>query len=196
MAPVGQAPAGVRALRPQVRRLRAGDHPPLEGDNPSLRVTILDGPQTGRLEAADGHIPHRNLLLIGTAVAALQTRVVYLGVLRGETSRDKSRRFLRQTRKVLSFCEGPVRAFSPSKRLTKTQLAALLVTSFIPRGHITTQYLHPYPSYANLILSQGVRYDACVAKEALATRGILTRYYSFPPVTSAPASASRRRQSG
>jgi hypothetical protein len=70
-----------------------------------------------------GHIPHRNLVLIGAAVAALQPRVMYLGVLRGETSRDKSSRFLRQTSRLLSFCEAPVRVISPSKRLTRTQLA-------------------------------------------------------------------------
>jgi 7-cyano-7-deazaguanine synthase in queuosine biosynthesis len=102
----------------------------LEQADPSLSVTTLDGPQIGGLEAPDGHIPHRNLLLIGTAVAALGPSVVYLGVLRGETSRDKSNRFLRQTSKLLSFCEGPVRVLSPSKRLTKTQLVAQFIRSF------------------------------------------------------------------
>ena len=102
----------------------------LEQADPSLRVTTLDGPQIGELEQPDGHIPHRNLLLIGTAVAALQPSVVYIGVLRGETSRDKSNRFLRQTSKLLSFCEGRVRVLSPSKRLTKTQLVARFIKSF------------------------------------------------------------------
>ena len=63
----------------------------LEGIDATLCVTVLDGLQIGHLEGPDGHIPNRNLLLIGTAVAALQPSVVYLGVLRGETSRDKSR---------------------------------------------------------------------------------------------------------
>ena len=74
----------------------------------------LDGLQIGHLEGPDGHIPHRNLLSNSTAVAALQPEVVYLGVLRGETSRDKSNRFLRQTNRLLSFCERPMRVLSPS----------------------------------------------------------------------------------
>ena len=102
----------------------------LEQADPSLRVTRLVGPQIGDLEQSDGHIPHRNLLLIGTAVAALQPEVVYLGVLRGETSRDKSSRFLRQTSKLLSFSEQPVSVRSPSKRLTKTQLVARFIRQF------------------------------------------------------------------
>lgn len=102
----------------------------LEQADPSLQVTVLDGPRIGHLEQPDGRIPHRNLLLITTAAAALQPAVVYLGALRGETSRDKSDHFIRESSRLLSFCEQPVRVLSPSKRWTKTQLVARLIKKF------------------------------------------------------------------
>ena len=63
----------------------------LQALDPDLRVTQSDGPQIGELERADGHIPHRNLLLVATAVACLNSEIVYQGALRGEASLDKTR---------------------------------------------------------------------------------------------------------
>ena len=87
-----------------------------------IDIVRLAGPQVGQLEQADGHIPQRNLLLATTAAAALQPDIIYLGAVRGETSRDKSGRFLGRTSRLLSFCEQPVKVLAPARRWTKTQL--------------------------------------------------------------------------
>ena len=105
----------------------------LEGADPALQVSQVEGPGIGHLEAADGHIPHRNLLLITTAVAEFQPRAIYIGALKGEASRDKSHRFLRQTTQLLSFSESKVRVLSPSKRWTKTQLVARFLKAYPDR---------------------------------------------------------------
>lgn len=102
----------------------------LQRIEPDLQMTMLDGPRIGSLERDDGHIPHRNLLLVTTAVAMMNPAVVYLGALRGEASRDKSYRFLRRTTRLLSLCEEPVKVLSPSKRYTKTQLVARFIKRF------------------------------------------------------------------
>lgn len=102
----------------------------LQKIEPELSVTVLDGPQVGSLERSDGHIPHRNLLLVTTAVATLDPEIVYIGALRGEASRDKSYRFLRRTTRLLSFGEQPVKVLSPSKRYTKTQLVKKFLKQF------------------------------------------------------------------
>jgi 7-cyano-7-deazaguanine synthase in queuosine biosynthesis len=149
----------------------------LEQAEPSLKVTRLIGPQIGQLEQSDGHIPHRNLLLIGTAVAALQPAVVYLGALRGETSRDKSRRFMRQISKLLSFSEQPVQVRSPSKRLTKTQLVARFIKLFpdlVERLQVTRS------CYADSDLPCG-RCLACFRRwVAMSNNGICERYEVEP----------------
>jgi histidinol-phosphate aminotransferase len=41
-------------------------------------------------------------------------------------------------------------------------------------------YLRPYPSHSNFILCRVVGRDAYALKTALATRGILVRYYDSP----------------
>ena len=102
----------------------------LQDIEPDLRVTILVGPRIGSMEEPDGHVPHRNLLLVSTAVAMLDPEIVYLGALRGEASRDKSHRFLRKATRLLSFSEKPVKVLSPSKRFTKTSLVAKFKKQF------------------------------------------------------------------
>ena len=102
----------------------------LQEIEPKLQVAFLDGPGIGSLEQPDGHIPHRNLLLVTTAAANMDPAIIYLGALRGEASRDKSYRFLRRTTRLLSLCEHPVKVLSPSKRYTKTQLVALFARQF------------------------------------------------------------------
>jgi 7-cyano-7-deazaguanine synthase in queuosine biosynthesis len=91
---------------------------------PKLSVTVIPGPNLGFVEAADGHIPHRNLLLAATASARFPSAdTVLLGALRGEASPDKSPAFTRAASRVLTASENkPVRVVAPARRLTKTGL--------------------------------------------------------------------------
>lgn len=93
----------------------------------SRDVLFLDGPNVGATEQQDGHIPQRNLLLAATVAAMLQPETIYIGALLGETSRDKSGRFLHDSSRLLSWLERPVHVEAPSRRMTKTQLVRRLL---------------------------------------------------------------------
>lgn len=70
----------------------------------------------------DGHIPYRNLWLVMQAVSR-GWNTVYLGALRGETSRDKSTRFAKDTSNLLSYLEQrSVSVVLPFRSDTKAQL--------------------------------------------------------------------------
>jgi 7-cyano-7-deazaguanine synthase in queuosine biosynthesis len=99
---------------------------------PGLEPIILEGPELGPLEAPDGHIPHRNLLLAATVAAHNpDADKILLGALRGEASPDKSVRFLRAASKALSASEGrSVRLVAPGRYLTKTALVRLFAKRF------------------------------------------------------------------
>ena len=149
----------------------------LQAVEPELQITILDGPQVGVTEKSDGHIPHRNLLLVTTAAAMLNPEVIYLGALRGEASRDKSYRFLRRTTRLLSSCEQPVRVLSPSKRYTKTRL----VRKFIKQYPDKVKHLAITRScYADTELPCG-RCVACYKRwVAMINNGIEEKYQVSP----------------
>lgn len=84
---------------------------------------ILDGPDLSQWEAADSHIPHRNLTL-ATVAAMICDRVLF-GFLAGESSEDKSARFLRHTSRALSTAAGhKVAADAPLRSYTKDELLA------------------------------------------------------------------------
>jgi len=91
------------------------------------------GRHYGHLAHHDGHIPHRNLALV-TAAAALGAESVCIGALRGETSRDKSGRFLRDASRLLTYLEHPVEVVAPFRHLTKTKLVAAYLERF-PSEH-------------------------------------------------------------
>lgn len=149
----------------------------LQEFEPDLRVTLIDGPRIGALEQADGHIPHRNLLLVTTAVASLNPEIVYLGALRGEASLDKSYRFLRRTSRLLSFSEQPVKVRSPSKRYTKTQLVAKFIKTYpdkVDRLAVTRS------CYADTTMPCG-RCVACYKRwVAMTNNGIEEAYQTSP----------------
>jgi len=86
-----------------------------------ISTIVIDGPQVGYLEERDGHIPHRNLLLIST-VAALGYDTIYIGALAGEASPDKQPRFYRALERALWASEqGPVKIVAPLQRWTKSE---------------------------------------------------------------------------
>jgi hypothetical protein len=85
-------------------------------------------PWLGNLTQPDGHVPLRNLLLVLRAVLYLQQLlpthrgpvVVLLGAVAGESSRDKSGKFLRATSRLVSFLlHRRVRVVAPLRWMTK-----------------------------------------------------------------------------
>lgn len=68
-----------------------------------FRPLFVDGPPL--TASYDGHVPHRNLLLIGTAAAATGARRIAYGALLGEATGDKSRLFRRSLSHALSVGE-------------------------------------------------------------------------------------------
>ena len=99
----------------------------LEAMNPGLSVIIDWRFSLGDIEQPDAHIPLRNALLIAAAVATQDPDVVYIGALRGESSRDKSMKFLRMMTEMLSFLRNkPVQVSAPFLRLTKADLVKRL----------------------------------------------------------------------
>lgn len=102
----------------QDRELRTIDHQ-MRSD-PRLNVKVLQGPDLGDLEQADGHIPHRNALLAATVAAHGYERIL-LGALAGEASPDKQPRFMRALSQMLSTSESHrVVVEAPLRRYTKT----------------------------------------------------------------------------
>ena len=80
-------------------------------------------------EMDNAHIPLRNLFFI--EVASLFGDIVYLNALRGETSKDKSKRFRKMTQSLINYClddvlglesQRKVKVEFPFKGLTKTKL--------------------------------------------------------------------------
>lgn len=87
-----------------------------------LRVHVVQGPTwLGDLEQADGHIPLRNLVLATTAAAwTPAVDQVLLGAVRGESSPDKSRAFVRSASRALSRAAGHrVQLRAPLRRHSK-----------------------------------------------------------------------------
>jgi 7-cyano-7-deazaguanine synthase in queuosine biosynthesis len=87
----------------------------------------------GRYERhEDGHIPLRNLLLCATAAIEVpDAQTIVLGAVAGESSRDKSQRFLSRTSRELSFqLHRTLHVIAPARHLTKSQLVSLYLGTF------------------------------------------------------------------
>jgi Queuosine biosynthesis protein QueC len=86
---------------------------------PRLRVLTIEGADWPEPED-DGHVPHRNLGLIVQVAAVTGAQRLYLGSVRGESSPDKSRAFLRAASQALSASEhADIRVEAPLRRQTK-----------------------------------------------------------------------------
>jgi len=106
----------------------------LEAENPGLQVKRDDRLYLGDKELPDAHLPLRNALLLTTAAAVYQPDIIYIGALRGESSRDKSRRFFRNTGKQLSFLLGQrLVVQAPFIGHTKTDLVKAFLKKY-PEG--------------------------------------------------------------
>lgn len=90
---------------------------------PGFTPRVVDGPRIAASPHPDGHIDHRNLVLLATAASYTGASRLLLGALLGEASPDKSRAFLRATSRALTASERrPVRVVAPARRWTKTGL--------------------------------------------------------------------------
>lgn len=104
--------------------------------------------RTGRLflgdcEQADAHIPFRNLAF--ALVAAMEADTIYTVALKGEGSRDKSKKFFRDTSKLLSHIAGRKIVYTaPFAHLTKTAL----VSKYVERGFDVQTLLNSTSCYA------------------------------------------------
>lgn len=98
---------------------------------PGFDPHVVQGPPVAADPAADGHVLHRNLVLLATAASATGADTLYLGALRGEASADKSARFLRAAGRALSASENRrVRVLAPAHRWTKAQLLRQLARQY------------------------------------------------------------------
>ena len=147
----------------------------------SLDVEIINRLSLGDLEQPDGFIPLRNLLLAACATLS-GASTVYLGGLRGESSRDKSRRFFRDASRLLTFLEGrPVQVQAPFRHMTKTQLVRTYLRRF-PDGPFAL--LATRSCYAEFSMQDVVGCGRCMACfrrwVAMTNNGITEAYQETP----------------
>lgn len=112
--------------------------------DPRFQPTTIDLGFTPDQEF-DGHVAHRNALLLIAALAAFpEAESITYGALLGEGSGDKSAAFTRHLAKALSIGEGRrIRILRPLRHITKAQ--ALRRGLALPGGHtltVTTSCLH------------------------------------------------------
>lgn len=114
-----------------VRHGAPNEHRELEtleglGGLPGMVLHIVSGPDLHALVASDGHIAHRNLLLIACAASAFpDATVLAYGAVRGEASPDKTPSFMRAASKALTRSENRrVRVVAPLVHMTKAQAYA------------------------------------------------------------------------
>jgi hypothetical protein len=86
----------------------------------AIPLVILRGAQQQEPEP-DGHVLHRNLSLLTCVAANTAATTLLLGSVRGESSPDKSRRFLRAASRALSASEHTrIQVKAPLRRHTKS----------------------------------------------------------------------------
>lgn len=151
-----------------------------------LDVEIVDRLRLGDLEQPDGFIPLRNLLLASAGVLALKPgSAVYLGGLRGEASRDKSRRFFRESSRLLSFLEGrKITVAAPFRHVTKSQLVAEYIRQFPAEQHLlrATRSCYSEQVLTSPLVGCG-RCMACFRRWVAMTNNGIQEHFLEPPYT-------------
>jgi 7-cyano-7-deazaguanine synthase in queuosine biosynthesis len=92
------------------------------------RIVIEKAEFLGKFEQPNGYIPLRNLFF--AEIGTLYGDTVYMGALKGETSRDKSGKFRKQTTELTNYLwhdlmltkKKDVKVEFPFEKMTKTQL--------------------------------------------------------------------------
>jgi 7-cyano-7-deazaguanine synthase in queuosine biosynthesis len=134
---------------------------------------------------ADGHIAHRNLYLAVSAAARDPTaRLLLLGGVKGETSPDKTRRFLRASTLALSRSERrSLRLAAPLRKATKAKHLRRLVDEV---GRAEAQRLLDLTVSCYRPPAKGVgcgRCLACVRRWVAVELAGLEGQWEFPPAT-------------
>jgi len=144
---------------------------------------------TGRLALGDHenvddkHVALRNLLL--GACAALDADTIYLASVTGEAGRDKSRRFLEQAGRLMSFSEDRhIQYLAPFQRMTKTEMVATYL-QFYPTQHDAellrmTRSCYAKGAAADTIVGCG-RCMACFRRWVAMSNNGLEETYEQPP---------------
>jgi 7-cyano-7-deazaguanine synthase in queuosine biosynthesis len=102
----------------------------LKALTPGLDVELNGNLYLGNLEMPDAHIPLRNGLLITLAAATYRPNVIYVSALRGESSRDKSRKFFRNLSASLSFQLNQPVQIATFVRTTKAELVRMFLQRY------------------------------------------------------------------
>lgn len=100
----------------------------LADHDPNFTPMFVRCPEIGMDAAFDGHVRHRNLLLLAMVAQLHDCDEVAYGAVRGEASADKSPQFVRAFDRALRISEG-TRLVAPIAHLTKGQAVAELVWS-------------------------------------------------------------------
>ena len=96
------------------------------------KFIVVDFSFLQNYELDNAHIPLRNLLFL--EVASFYGNIIYLGALKGETSKDKSKKFRRMTQSIISYCwddklglgtKKKIRVIFPFKDKTKADILKL-----------------------------------------------------------------------
>lgn len=136
--------------------------------------------------AVSAHIPLRNLLMVATAALEVpDARTVVLGAVAGESSRDKSRRFLARTARELSFqLHRDLDVTAPAQHLTKPQLVALYLRTFptvIDRALLQrTRSCYGQTTYDPHLTGCGACMSCFRRWVAMTRNGVMEQYASDP----------------
>lgn len=87
----------------------------------------IHGPDIGRWAAPDGHVRHRNLVLLACVASLSDAEEVAYAAVRGEASADKSPQFVASLARTLHISERDTTLVAPLARLTKAQALARAV---------------------------------------------------------------------
>lgn len=156
----------------------------LESVTPDLSVIRENRLTLGDLERPDGYIPLRNLLLVcAAAVLEIDYRTIYIGALKGEASRDKSQRFLRDLSSMLTYLkQTDVRIVAPFQGMTKADLVGEFARRFPDRVTLLSNTFSCY-TYKELRDDyQGCgQCNACFRRwVAMTLNGITEKYETSP----------------
>lgn len=124
-----------------------------------LEPVIATGPSMVAGIDSDGHIPFRNLRLVLEAAGRGYTRIL-LGALKGETSRDKTEKFARDTSALLTYLEQKLVSVElPFRGITKTDLVKL----YLDRGFDPYYLTLTRSCYSGVIREGTVGCGECLA---------------------------------
>lgn len=148
------------------------------------RLSVEAGSDLSGVVESDGHIPYRNIWLV-LAAATRGWDTIYLGALKGETSRDKTDRFAKESSALLSYAERRrVSVRLPFRGATKTELVRRFRSLPVPHGdellRETRSCYDPTIRLSTTYVGCG-RCLACLRRwVAMANNGLFEPYRSNP----------------